>query len=169
MNVARRRKRILWIYALLALLTGLYGIQALAEEPAPSTETAPSSEAVPPVPSPNLFRQQKKPVQPQEESRSIPFARELSEEDYQWLGRVVWESMQTVVPREQHRGLGKKEIHALVNTMRRNRNEFNLQLDDLMRILSTTQANESAACPEQPKPEGMAFGFDLGRLKAPEH
>lgn len=107
--------------------------------------------------------------------RIIPVQRELSDEDYHWLGRVVWQAMQEKVPPEQRRGLNSREIHALVEAMLKNRNEFNVQLSDLMRILNTRakQRKEAAAdpaqiCPEQPV-KGQVFGFDLDRLRPPQH
>lgn len=115
------------------------------------------------------------------DDRGISFARELSPEEYVWLGRTVWDSMQRMVPADRHRGLVAAEIHALVREMRQNRSEFNIQLEDLLRILGTrakkrysiengevrsSAVAEHSACEKigaQPL-LGQQIGFDLGRL-----
>lgn len=165
--------------------------KAAEGEPAPPPEAAPAKPAEKPavkkpegeVPWPDAYQE-----------RQIPFQRELSEAEYEWLGRRIWESMQKIVPREHSRGLGAKEIHALMLEMRRNRGEASLQMGDFLRILSTRSKKcggrdysglgdqlegegrepremegQPAAAPAQPEHPGQVIGFDVGRLRAPRH
>ena len=96
---------------------------------------------------------------PMKQERAVPFLRELPRNDYEWLGRQVWESMLRIVPPGRHRGLNAKEIHALVQEMRRNRNEFPVQLEDLLRILGTRAKKRSGgvACQGGPGQEGLSM------------
>lgn len=97
-----------------------------------------------------------------QEERTVPFLRELPRNDYEWLGRQVWESMLRIVPPGRHRGLNAKEIHALVQEMRRNRNEFPVQLEDLLRILGT-RAKKKPGDFARPGGEGQGASGEEGK------
>lgn len=68
---------------------------------------------------------------------TIPNNRELTAENYQLLGRLVWDKLQKS-PDLQKPDYSTDDIGNLIDTMRRNRDELNLTLEELMPLLENS-------------------------------
>jgi hypothetical protein len=138
------------------LLLAFAALDLRAEEPPQHPSPASTPDHPPQTPSPaNPPAPAPVPAQEGGKGQSVPNQRELSEQQYTWLGRIVWERMQ-VVADAQKRDLGEEDIRDLVDRMRRNRDEVNLTLDELQQLVSAP-----VLCPNgvpQPPP---APGVDL--------
>lgn len=117
------------IHALLvASLVFSLSLPAHAEEEqksAPPSQTAPESGSSPPVES-------SPPLQ------AVPNRRDLSPEDYQWLGQAIWENMQGKADPAKPE-FRREDIARMVDDMQRSRGEVTLNLADLTRLLQSSE------------------------------
>lgn len=162
MKTAARRNRILVLYLMLLLALFAFGRIAKAEE-----VPKPAAQASAPVPSPAPSPAQVPPsCEPREGGHHIPNQRELSPEDNEWLGRVVWEELQKNADPGQ-RDLSGDQVRALIDQAERNRQEVVITLADLYTLMKSPALCQSQAAPAacaQTAPRGEAFGLDLGRV-----
>ncbi|MGZ3696206.1 MAG: hypothetical protein ACXWQO_19455 [Bdellovibrionota bacterium] len=107
-------------FAAVVFLSSLLAVPAFAEEIAPN----PPSPQMPAAPA------------AAEAPATIPNARELSPENYQLLGRLVWERVQKDPDRSKP-DYSYDDLGKMIDDMRRNRNELTITLDDLMPLLES--------------------------------
>lgn len=72
-----------------------------------------------------------------EAAPKIPNTRELSAENYQLLGRLVWDRLQKSHDLQKP-DYNTDDIGNLIDTMRRNRDELTLTLEELMPLLENS-------------------------------
>jgi hypothetical protein len=153
MKVTERRNRILVLYVIVLSSLLAFASQVKAEEHAIDPNVPAQGESDTTVPQ----GQDQQSVALPQQFRQIPNQRELSPEEYAWLGRFVWNVMQQRANPQQAQ-LGEKEIHALVDDMRRNGDRMTLSFDELEALM-----NSEALCKGR-APE--AFGLDVDRAAA---
>lgn len=83
---------------------------------------------------------------------------ELSPENYQLLGKLVWEQIQKN-PRLDKRELSDSDIHNMIDAMERNRDEITLTLNDLSAVI-----NRSCPGAASPGVKLDKLGFKLKEL-----
>lgn len=91
-------------------------------------------------------------------TQTVPNQRELSQDDYALLGKIVWEKMQTVADPEKP-DLDRDSIQTLLDQMRRNRDEVNLTVEQFFQLVDSPEfCNSHKGFP----------GFDLDKPLGPQ-